>query len=64
MCLWIYQAIEDGGNNARNIELIFRILFIPAIFIGETLLEKINRNVLFDLCKKIWQIPVKMAEYI
>lgn len=65
LLLWVYQSTTEGGkSNARNIELIFRILFIPAIFIGEVILQKIDRNVLFDLFKKIRLIPVKMMEYV
>lgn len=61
---WVGQSWIVGGYNFFNLELFIRLMFVLSIFIGEYFLEKINRNVLFDLCKKIWQIPVKMAEYI
>lgn len=61
--LWVYQSTSEWEDNARNVELIFRILFIPAIFIGEVILQKIDWNVLFDMLKKIWLIPVEMQTY-
>lgn len=37
---------------------------IPALYIGEVILEKIDWNVVFDMFKKIRLIPVKVQEYL
>lgn len=64
LALWVYQSTSQGESNARNVELIFRILFIPAIFIGEVILQKMDWNVVFDMFKKLRLIPVKMQTYL
>lgn len=61
--LWIYQSTSDWEDNTRNVEFIFRILFIPALLIGEVILNKLDWNVIFDMLKKIFIIPVKLLEY-
>ena len=61
--LWLGQSLADGGNLLHNVELIFRILFIPAMFVGDVILKKINRNALWDLTKKFYLIPAKIQAY-
>ncbi len=61
--LWLGQSLADGGNLLHNVELIFRILFIPAMFVGDVILKKINRNALWDLTKKFYLIPARIQAY-
>lgn len=61
--LWIYQSTSDWEDITRNVEFIFRILFIPALLIGEVILNKLDWNVVFDMLKKICVVPVKLLEY-